>query len=63
MLFYLVVCLGFVRTDHNKRHQEQVEIRFWTGMLGDILENNMFPLRPDSKNTKLSKGNVNVMIL
>ena len=43
MLICIGVCLGFVRTDHNKRHQEQVEIKILTGMLGDILENSVFP--------------------
>jgi hypothetical protein len=28
---------------HNKGHQEEVEIGFCTGMLGNILENNVFP--------------------
>jgi hypothetical protein len=32
-----------VCTEHHKRHQEQVEIRFSTGMLDDILENSIFP--------------------
>ena len=43
MLFFIGVFLIFVRMEHSKRHQEQVEISFWTGMLGDILENSIFP--------------------
>jgi len=43
MLFFIGVFLGFVRMEHSKQHQEQVEISFWTGMLGDILENSIFP--------------------
>ena len=43
MLFYIEVCPGFELTQHNKRNQEQVAIRFWTGMLGNILENSKFP--------------------
>jgi hypothetical protein len=41
MLFCIEICLGFVRPQYSKQHQEQVEIRFWTGMLGDILENSI----------------------
>jgi hypothetical protein len=40
--FCIGVCLGFVRTEHNKRHQEQVEISFCTGMLDDTVENSIF---------------------
>jgi len=43
MMFYIGGCLVFVCTEHNKRHQEQVEIIFLTGMLGDILGNSIFP--------------------
>jgi hypothetical protein len=28
---------------HYKRHQAELEIRFCAGMLGDILENSIFP--------------------
>jgi len=31
-----------VSTQHNKGHQEQVEIGFCTGMLGEFLESNIF---------------------
>jgi hypothetical protein len=69
-VFCVEVCLGFVHQKqntehqhHKKGHQEQVEIRFWTGILGDVLENNILPKDQVLKNTTLSKGTVNVMIL
>ena len=43
MLFCVGLCLGFVYTEHNKRHEERIEIRFLTGKLGDILEASTFP--------------------
>jgi hypothetical protein len=33
----------FVSTQHNKGHQEQVEIGFGSGIVGDIPENSIFP--------------------
>jgi hypothetical protein len=33
----------FVSTQHNKRHQEEVEIRVCSGIVGDVLENSIFP--------------------
>jgi len=55
MLFCVAVCIGFVRTQNNEQHHEQVQIRFWTDMLGDILQNSVYPGG--------SKGNLNGMIL
>jgi hypothetical protein len=36
------VCLGFVSTQRNKSHKEQVQIVFCNGMLSDFLENSIF---------------------
>ena len=36
------LCLCFVYTEHNKRHEVGIEIRFLTGTLGDILEDSIF---------------------
>ena len=58
MKFCIRDCLGFVSTQNNKVHQEKVKIVFCSGMLGDILENSIFP---GDQIVKIR--NVNVMIL
>ena len=61
MLFCMGVCFGFVHIECNKQHHVQIVISMRTGMLVDYKTGNF--LRPDCKNTKLCKGNVNVPIL